>query len=72
MKSPRGCRPTLAISFPVQDWTKQAVFKTLQTARKFAFSRIPMKSHEISEYCVIERGEKDKIYGDDPVLDTKM
>ena len=41
--------------------------KTLQTARKFAFSRIPTKAHEISENYVIEGGEKEKIYGDDPV-----
>ena len=59
-------------SYPVQDWTKQAVFKTLQTACKFAFSRIPTKLHKISENYVIEGGEKEKIYGGDPVQDTKM
>ena len=52
---------------PVQDWTKQAVFKTLKTVHKFAFSHISMKAHEISENYVIEGGEKGKIYGNDPV-----
>ena len=60
-------RESAVISYPVQDWTKQAVFKTLKTVRKFAFSLIPTKAHEISENYVIEGGEKEKIYGDDPV-----
>ena len=34
---------------------------------KFAFSHIPTKAHEISENYVIEGGDKEKIYGDDPV-----
>ena len=57
---------------PVQDWTKQAVFKTLKMAHKFVFSRIPMNAYEISENYVIKGGEKEKIYGDDRVQDTKM
>ena len=61
-------RESAVISYPVQDWTKQGVFKTLQTAHKFAFSRIPTKAHEISENYVIKGGEKENIlYGDDPV-----
>ena len=60
-------RESAVISYPVQDWTKQAVFKTLKTVHKFAFSRIPTKAHEISETYLIERGEKEKINGDDPV-----
>ena len=60
-------RESAVISYPVQDWTKQAVFKTLRMVHKFALSRIPMKAHEISENYVIEGGEKEKINGDDPV-----
>ena len=52
---------------PCSRLDQAGVFKTLQTARKFAFSRIPTKVHEISENYVIEGGGKDKIYGDDPV-----
>ena len=33
----------------------------------FAFSRILTKAHEISKNYAIERGEKEKICGDDPV-----
>ena len=65
-------RESDVISYPVQDWTKQAVFKTLKTVHKFAFSRISTKAHEISENDVIEWGEKEKICGDDPVQDTKI
>ena len=47
-------RESAVISYPVQDWTKQGVFKTLQTAH--------------SENYVIKGGEKENIlYGDDPV-----
>ena len=60
-------RESAVISYPVQDWSKQAIFKTLQTARKIAFSRIPTKAREISKRYVIEGGEKENIYGDDPV-----
>ena len=42
------------------------LFKTHQV-HKFAFSRISTKAHEISENYAIEGGEKEKIYGDDPV-----
>ena len=49
-------RESAVISYPVQDWTKQAVFKTLKMVHKFAFSRI-----------LTEGGEKEKICGDDPV-----
>ena len=59
-------RESAVISYPVQEWTEQAVFKTLTTAHKFPFSRSPTKAHEISENYVIEGGEKEKIYGDDP------
>ena len=60
-------RESAVISYPVQDWIKQAVFKTLQTAHKFAVQRLPMKAHKISEKYAIEGAEKEKIYGDDPV-----
>ena len=36
---------------------KQAVFKTLKTVHKFAFSRISTKAHEISE-IMRSKGEK--------------
>ena len=43
-------RESAVISHPVQDWTKQAVFKTLKTIHKFAFSYISTKkTHEISD-----------------------
>ena len=38
-----------------------------KTVHEFAFSRISMKAHEISENYVIEGGEKEKICGVDPV-----
>ena len=52
-------RESAVISYPVQDCTKQAVFKTLKTVYKFAFSRISTKAHEISENYAIEGGEKE-------------
>ena len=55
------------ISYPVQDWTKQAVFKTLKMVHRFAFSRILTKAHEISENYANKGGEKEKICGEDPV-----
>ena len=42
-------KESAVISYPVQDWTKQAVFKTLKMVHKFAFSRISTKVQEISE-----------------------
>ena len=36
-------------------------------ALKSVFSRIQTKAHEISKSSVIEGGEKETIYGDDPV-----
>ena len=60
-------RESAAISYPVQDWTKQTIFKTLKPVDKFAFSHISMKAHKISENCVTEGEEKGKIYGDEPV-----
>ena len=60
-------RESAIISYPVQDWTKQTMFKTLKTVHKFAFSRISTKAHKISENYVIEWGEKEKICGDDSV-----
>ena len=59
-------RESAVISYPVLDWTKQVIFKTLRTVHKFAFSRISKKAHEISKNYVIEGGEKEKIYGDKP------
>ena len=56
---------------PVQEWTKRAIFKTFKKVHKFVFSCIPTKMHEISKNYVIEGGEKEKIYGDDPVQDKK-
>ena len=58
---------TLRTSYYTCAFNEEAVFKTLQTARKCAFSCIPTKAHEISENYVIEGGEKEKIYRDDPV-----
>ena len=60
-------RESAVISYPVQDSTNQAVFKTLKTVHKFGFSRISTKAHEISGNYAIKGGEKEKIYGDDPV-----
>ena len=60
-------RESAVISYPLQDWTKQAVFKTLKMVHKFAFSRILTKAHETSENYAIEGGEKEKICGDEPV-----
>ena len=60
-------RESAVISYPVQDWTKQAVFKTLKTVHQFAFSRIPTKAHEIGEHYSDRRGKKGED-GDDPVL----
>ena len=60
-------RASTVISYPGQEWTKQAVFKTLKMLHKFVFSHIPMKVPKISENYVIEGGEKEKIYRDDPV-----
>ena len=34
--------------------------------------RIWIKAHKISENCVIEGGEKEKIWGDDPVQDNYL
>ena len=50
---------------------KQAVFKTLKMVHKFAFSRMSMKVHEISENDAIGGGEKENICGDDPVKTRK-
>ena len=57
-------RESAVISYSVQDWTKQAVFKTLKTVHKFAFSRISMKAHKIGEHYCDRRGRKGE--------DTKM
>ena len=46
-------KESAVISYPVQDWIKQTVLKTLKTVQTFAFSRISTKAHEISENYVI-------------------
>ena len=56
-------REGAVISYPVQDWTKQAVLKTLE-AHKVPFSHISKKADEISENYMIEGGEKEEICGD--------
>ena len=65
-------RESAVISYSVQDWTKQVIFKALKTVHKFPFSCISMKAHEISKNYVIVGGEKEKICRDDRVQDTKM
>ena len=54
------------ISLP-QDWTKQAVFKTLKMVQKFAFSRISTKGARNQRSW-----EKEKICGDDVKLYTLL